>query len=185
MGEVKTRWNSLMRARTVLLLMVIATGISCSGSPDEASREQGAVPVPKVSPPGDVPFDGRAWIEHWRAISGPTEPTCVDVGQRPSVRSGQFVVGNFVSFIEGWDGTLENSKLAYTPLYPDALPPLTVVAHKAGSSAEPISFQFPQVAWSIPDGIPFYVSGTVIPERGRWRLEASVGRNSGCFEFTL
>jgi hypothetical protein len=173
-----------MRARTVLLLLVILTGIACSGGSDKASHKQDTVPVPKLSPPGNLRFDRTAWIDFWQHFPSPTEPTCVDVRQRPSAKSGQFVVGNFASFIEHWDGSPEESKLAYTPLYPDTLPPLTVVADKIGSSADPISFQFPQVAWT-PDGMPFYVSGTVIPERGRWRLEASVGRNRGCFEFTL
>jgi hypothetical protein len=45
--------------------------------------------------------------------------TCVSVGSRDTVRSGEFIVGNFVANRQSWDGTPENSKLAYTPLYPD------------------------------------------------------------------
>jgi hypothetical protein len=39
-------------------------------------------------------------------------------------------------------------------------------------------------AWA-ENGMFFYPSGTVLPERGRWRLTAQLGRNSGCFDLTL
>jgi hypothetical protein len=183
-GRLKARALSPTRgAIAFLILLALSTGLACRGGND-SSRKESAIPIPHVKPIGKIRFDKKAWIDYWRHFPGPYEPNCVNVGRKPSVRSGQFVVGNFAAYIESWDGSPENSKLAYTPLYPDSLSTLTVVARKIGNAAEPITFQFSSIAWT-PGGMPFYVSGTVLPERGRWRLEATAGRNRGCFEFTL
>jgi hypothetical protein len=102
------------------------------------------------------------------------------------MRSGGFVVGNFVAFKEGWDGTEANSKLYYIPLLPDPPAPLVVTATRLGVDPPlvvPLQFGS-SLAWT-PNGIRFYVTGTVLPERGRWRLEPVAGQNRGCFELQL
>jgi hypothetical protein len=137
-------------------------------------------------------LDARAWIKLWRSIPGSSAQECVDVGNRPSVRSGEFIFGNFAAYIESWDGTPENSKLAYTPLYPpDYMPghvgdlPLPdVTAQRLDRSSDPIKPAQLNPAWA-QDGMFFYASGTLLPERGRWRLTVELGRNSGCFDLTL
>jgi hypothetical protein len=101
------------------------------------------------------------------------------------VRSGSFIAGNFASFIAGWDGTPESSKLYYIPAAPVAEQPLTVVAELLDDEAPPtITFTFAATAWTT-SGIPFYASGTVLPARGHWRLTPTAGENSGCFEMAL
>jgi hypothetical protein len=96
------------------------------------------------------------------------------------------VVGNFAAYRSRWDGTLENSKLAYTPLHSTAVDPLMVTALTIGAdpaeTVEPV--QFLANAWSS-DGWPFYATGTVLPHRGRWRLVAEAGPNWGCFDLTI
>jgi len=116
----------------------------------------------------------------------------VDVGTRPAVRSGEFIVGNFAAYIDSWDGTPENSKLAYTPLYPPDyqpghvgdIPLPNVTAQRLDTAADPISPAHLGPAWAL-NGMFFYASGTLLPERGRWRLTAELGRNRGCFDLTL
>jgi hypothetical protein len=89
------------------------------------------------------------------------------------------------SFIEGWDGTPATSKLYYIPAAPVANQPLTVVAELLdGAAPQRFTFMFGATAWTT-SGIPFYASGTVLPVPGRWRLAATAGKNSGCFELTV
>ncbi len=160
--------------------------IGCTDGSSDSIRKPAKVPIPHVSLPSSVSFDKAAWRRMWREIPGTPRERCLDVRDRTDVRSGEFVVGNFVSFARDWDGTYEQSKLYYIPVHPDGHTPLDVTATRLG--AEPplvVSLQFsPPYSWTL-DGIPFYVTGTVLPERGRWRLEAVAGRDRGCFEFQL
>jgi hypothetical protein len=113
---------------------------------------------------------------------------CVQVKNRTSVRSNSFIVGNFRNYIRFWDGTMENSKLAYTPLYPEqTAPPLTVSADPLdGQPAVPplVERGTDDYAWAM-NGMPFYATGTLLAHRGRWRFVATAGRNWGCFDLTL
>jgi hypothetical protein len=170
-----------------VVFAVAATAVACRGEDNERSspRTKDDVPVPDVSSlPGAVEFDRASWIETWRTTPGPTKPKCITVDGLTAVRSGQFIVGNFATFIRDWDGTYERSKLFYIPLYPGDMAPLTVVAENIEGSPQKIQLVFAGTGWS-EQGAPFYVSGTVLPERGHWRLTPQVGRNRGCFEFTL
>jgi hypothetical protein len=117
----------------------------------------------------------------------------VNVGTRTTVRSGEFIVGNFVAYRQSWDGTLENSKLAYIPLYPPDyapghvgdIPLPKITAERLDTGSGPIMpVQGISPAWA-GNGMLFYATGTVLPERGRWRLTAELGRNRGCFDLTL
>jgi hypothetical protein len=149
------------------------------------------VPVPRISAPAAFrlpKLDHTQWQKTWATTPGSAARRCVRVKNRSDVRSDSFVVGNFRSYISTWDGTVENSKLYYIPLYPEqTAPPLAV-------SAEPLDGQ-PAVsvvveggtggyAWAL-NGVPFYATGTLLPRRGRWRLVATAGRSWGCFDLTL
>src|SRR5437764_11705120 len=96
--------------------------IGCLGACSESSAHHTAprptVPVPQINHPPFPSLDVRAWTKLWRTTPGSSTHTCVNVGTRTTVRSGEFIVGNFVAYIQSWDGTLNNSKLAYIPLYP-------------------------------------------------------------------
>jgi hypothetical protein len=76
------------------------------------------VPLPSsTNPDGSGPHP-RSWHQMWRTTPGTPEHRCIDVGPRRDVRAGDFIAGNFSSFIRNWDGTLETSKLYYIPAAP-------------------------------------------------------------------
>ncbi len=152
-------------------------------APTHRSHEVPALPS-FMNPDGSHP-QRRSWRELWRTTPGMSEDRCVDVEDRKDVRSGAFIAGNFASFIAGWDGTPEASKLYYIPAAPGAEQPLTVVADLLDDTApQKVTFTFGATAWTT-SGIPFYASGTVLPARGRWRLTLTAGENTGCFELAL
>jgi hypothetical protein len=186
-----TRPRAGLMAKTPISAMIVVcllAVLGCSDGSSKAEPKAEQIPIPKLKPPSSVapPIDAKAWTRMWRDIPGSRERRCVDIGDRGSVRSGQFVVGNFSAFKEGWDGTEQTSKLAYIPLYPEKDTGLEVTATRLEPSpSSVISLRFGAInAWAL-DGIPFYATGTVLPERGHWRLEAIAGRNRGCFELLL
>ena len=173
------------RSRTAGLVAAVAIAIMPSCNADNSPRKTGAttVPVPTVSPR----INPAEWQRMWSTIPGSSARRCVEVKNRTDVRSNSFIVGNFRSYIRHWNGTLENSKLYYIPLYPEqTAPPLAV-------SAEPLDGQpaIPLVVWRGTNDYargskgPFYATGTLLAHRGRWRLVAMAGRNWGCFDMTL
>jgi hypothetical protein len=178
--------------RTWALLAVVGIAISAACSADNRSQKTTTtMPVPQLSAPAAFRLprlDHAYWQYLWTKIPGSVGRRCVRVGNRTDVRSNSFVVGNFRSYSNGWDGTLANSKLYYIPLYSEQpAPPLAI-------SAEPLDGQpadQPVVwrgtgdyAWSMR-GFPFYATGTLLAHRGRWRLVAASGHNWGCFDLTL
>jgi hypothetical protein len=170
-----------------VLFALAATGLACNSEGNDSSspRRKDRVPVPDVSSlPGGDEVDRASWIETWRTTPGPSKPRCINVDGLTAARSGQFIVGNFAGFIRDWDGTYETSKLYYIPLYPGEMSPLTVVAKTTQGSPQELRLELAGTGWS-EQGAPFYVSGTVLPARGHWRLTPRVGRNRGCFEFRL
>jgi hypothetical protein len=186
-----------VRVMTLAVLMFLVVGLltwGVLGSDKRHSASRSTVPIPHINHPTFVrSLDAQSWKKLWRTVPGSSAHTCVNVGTRTTVRSGEFIVGNFVAYIQTWDGTLENSKLAYTPLYPpDYVPghvgdiPLpTITAQRLDKGSGPIMpVQGISPAWA-GDGMFFYATGTVLPERGRWRLTAQLGQNSGCFDLTF
>jgi hypothetical protein len=162
--------------------------VACSDGSPHSGRQAERVPIPQVSLPNGSPLslEKTAWRRMWRDTPGSPRNRCLDVKDRTDVRSGEFVVGNFASFARYWDGTYEQSKLYYIPLHPDAMAPLEVTATRLVTEPPltvPLRFDWAP-SWTA-FGAPFYVSGTVLPERGHWRLEAVAGRNRGCFELQL
>jgi hypothetical protein len=144
------------------------------------------VPIPNVSLPPGLSLDEAAWVELWRKAPGTATRNCVDVGSRDQVRSGQFIVSPFAAFMNRWDGTEETSKLAYVPLHPQNDTSLEVKATRLGTRPPlVVTLRFGGIVSWLPDGTPFYVTGTVLPERGRWRLEPVAGPDRGCFELQL
>lgn len=180
------------RSRTGRLLAAVGIAglAACSGDSTAGNSTSTTVPVPTVSAPAAFrlpKLDPAQWQKQWTTVPGSSARRCVRVKNRPSVRSNSFIVGNFRSYIRYWDGTLNNSKLAYTPLYPEQTPPPLMV------SAKPLDGQpagllvvsgGTDYAWAM-NGMPFYATGTLLPHRGRWQLVATAGRNWGCFALTL
>lgn len=152
-----------------------------------------AVPVPTLHPLAGIHLDRAAWIAHWRSTPGSSVARCVSVGGHTDIRSGQFIAGNFASFIHGWDGTYETSKLYYVPLHPTTGSPLVLTARRIEQEApggplvarEVVHLRFTNgFAWSTT-GEAFYVTGTVLPHAGHWQIEASASADRGCFEVEI
>jgi hypothetical protein len=186
----------LSRSVLVPALLIYALTLACD---DQAPTQAGApkrthapaaatsVPVPSLAFPEHREVNEHSWQQLWGSTPGTADRRCVAVEGLEWVRSGDFVVGNFASYRRYWDGTVKNSKLAYTPLHstiPDQ--PLTLTADTIG--VDPIETVQPLEAvgnaWTL-DGIPFFSTGTVLPHRGSWRLVARAGPNWGCFELML
>lgn len=181
-----------LSARVWVLFAAVSIAMTAACSTDGTPQKTTAttVPVPPVSAPAAFrlpKLDHAQWQHLWTTVPGSAARRCVVVKNRSDVRSNSFIVGNFRAYISGWDGTLNNSKLYYIPLYPEqTAPPLAV-------SAEPLDGQptgsfivsgGTDYAWA-ENGMPFYATGTLLPHRGRWRLVATAGRNRGCFNLTL
>jgi hypothetical protein len=173
-------------SRTGGLLAAAGIAVTAACSADNTPQKTTAttVPVPSVSAPAAFrlpTIKPAEWQRLWSTIPGSPGRRCVQVKDRTDVRSNSFIVGNFQDYIRFWDGTIENSKLYYIPLYPEqTAPPLAV-------SAEPLDGQpaDPPVVWRgsndcawTPKGA-FYATGTLLAHRGRWRLVATAGRNCG------
>src|SRR5262249_54433736 len=121
------------RSRTGRLLAGVGIAVlgACSGDSTPQRTAPKTVPVPAVSF-GSAKLDHANWQKLWSATPGSAARRCVKVKNRTDLRSNSFIVGNFRSYISGWDGTIENSKLYYIPLYPEhTAPPL------AGSAQPP------------------------------------------------
>jgi hypothetical protein len=174
------------RAAGVLTAVGIAVSVACSGDSTPQKPTAATVPVPSVSAPK---LDRARWQYLWTRIPGSAARRCVPVKNRTDVRSNSFIVGNFRAYFDQWDGTIENSKLYYIPLYPERPAPRLAI------SAEPLDGQpaDPPVVWrgtddyvwGIRHGVRFYATGTLLAHRGRWRLVATAGPNWGCFDLTL
>jgi hypothetical protein len=172
--------------RPILFAVCLLSFVGCTDGSSDSTGQPAKVPIPQVSLPSSLSFDKAAWRRMWRETPGTARDRCLEVRDRTDVRSGEFVVGNFVSFRRYWDGTYEQSKLYYIPLHPDDMAPLEVSATRLETQPPltvPLRFNWAP-SWTA-FGAPFYVSGTVLPERGHWRLEAVAGRNRGCFELQL
>jgi hypothetical protein len=183
------------RTATGLVLVLVVLGACTNDGSDigEAHRrraisvqERRDVPAPSLtSPDGSTP-DPKTWHEMWRSTPGTPQDRCIEVDARSDVRSGDFIVGNFAAFIGAWDGTYETSKLYYIPAHPTEGQPLEVMAELLDETTpQRAAYTFDGYAWTIPGAIPFYATGTALPVRGRWRLTATAGENSGCFELAL
>jgi hypothetical protein len=188
--SMNTGRSFCIRAGVLLAAVSIAVTAACSGDSTPHMTTATTVPVPAVSAPFNFlsqKVDPAQWQKSWRSTPGSAARSCVQVKNLTDVRSNSFIVGNFRSYRDQWDGTIENSKLYYVPLYPEPTkPPLAIsVEPLDGQPADTLVVQGGNdYAWSLA-GFPFYATGTLLPHRGRWRLVATAGRNWGCFDLTL
>jgi hypothetical protein len=181
----------IRRGASLLAATCIAAMAACSADSTPQRTTATTAPVPSVSAPANFEaskLDAAQWRRLWATTPGSAARRCVRVKNRTDVRSNSFIVGNFQSYIRGWNGTIENSKLYYIPLRPEqTAPALAVTAQPLdGQPADPpiVSRATDNYAWSVK-GFPFYATGTLLAHHGRWRLVATAGRNWGCFDLTL
>jgi hypothetical protein len=165
-----------------------STSTTTAATATTYSTASKVVSLPKLTNPA-IGLDQEAWNAMWLNTPGFADGGCVDVSGRVDARSGGFVAGNFMTFIQDWDGTYQTSKLYYNPLHPEAGVPLEIVARRfrlhASASDDTVRFRFDKgFAWASA-GFPFYVTGTVLPKPGVWNIEAVAGTDRGCFRVTL
>lgn len=169
-------------SRTGGLLAAVGIAVTAACSADSTSQKSGptTVPVPSVSF-GSAKLDHAKWQKLWSATPGSAARRCVKVKNRTDVRSNSFIVGNFRAYRDQWDGTIENSKLYYIPLYPERTAPSLAVSAEPldGRPTDPpiVERGSDDYAWGLPNGPPFYARDTLLAHRGRWRLIATGGRN--------
>jgi hypothetical protein len=128
------RQNGPVCRRLVTRLAVGAIFSVCVACSSASSRSTSAttVPQPQISVPSHLrgighTFNARDWQYLWTKEPGTSKHQCVAVRPRwTGARSGSFSAGNFAAYIGGWDGTVNNTKLAYIPRYPDQNQPLTL-----------------------------------------------------------
>lgn len=119
-------------------------------------------------------------------VPGAVGATCVVVGDRPRVRSGQFVVADLQRYRRIWTTARTSDKTLFvTPLH---LPPdgtgLVVRATLLGGGPHPTR----RVVGDPADYVSapgYFTLDTTLPGPGRWRLEMSSGADRGCFLLDL
>ncbi len=177
----------------LVVCLIIILG-ACTGSSTHHTAVRSTVPVPHIAhPPASPSLDAQAWTKLWRTTTGSSAHTCVtSVHGRLSARessslatsSPTFRLGMAPSRIRSWP-TARSTRRTTPPATP-------VTSHCQPSprsgldtdSGPIMPVQGINPAWA-GNGMFFYASGTVLPERGRWRLTAQLGQNSGCFDVTF
>jgi hypothetical protein len=113
--------------------------------------------------------------------AGSSARRCVTVGRAQYVRSGDFVVGPFASYVDVWRRGY--GKLAVVPVHGSAKSPsnLAITASRLGTfrGARIFDAALQHGAWY------FYPSNIHLPSRGRWLLVTATSQTWGCFIFTL
>jgi hypothetical protein len=141
----------------------------------------------------------QEWDRFWNDTPGIPTRECAQAGaNQREVRSGDFIAGNFTSYLDSWHRTANSthqgySQLHYIPMHPAGELPfhmvqLTITATRIDGPRGPrtpvLIYTFRDSAWSDV-GYPFYVTGTVLPEAGTWKVTAQAGSNWGCFVLNL
>ena len=119
------------------------------------------------------------------AQPGITERNCAQVGEHATVRSGEFVAGDFQAYRAGWRPNLpaDQGKLWWAPLHTD-MSGLTLYATLLDDPAVSRVYQFGAAAGSNANG-SFYPSAVPLPQPGRWRIVATAGPDWGCFDLAV
>jgi hypothetical protein len=120
-------------------------------------------------------------------VPGKKSETCVVVGARRDVRSGDFLAGAFDTARSQYGhtqpGTSKRSvRLYFVPLHAKKMPELKLTFTHAGSG-EIVVVRQKQIADA--EQWKFYDTRTVLKHPGRWRVQAAAGPDRGCFSFVL
>jgi hypothetical protein len=151
------------------------------GARAATSGPPGPAEVPPAAVPGTLPTS-------FSGIPGTAERQCVQVGRTRSVRSGEFVVGDFPGFIDGWRQEPRQHKLFWIPLHQGLLgspghPVATATVWSVSLRGGPF---YGEVLTEVASGSDlFFPDGPSLPSRGPWRLIGVSGPDWGCFDLTL
>jgi hypothetical protein len=141
----------------------------------------------------------QEWDRFWFDTPGIPNRECTGATpEQINVRSGDFIAGNFASYVRAWHQSTDSTHQAYSELYyipmhpagqlPFHMVPLTITASRIDGPVGPrrpvLIYTFRDSAWSDV-GYPFYATGTVLPEAGTWKVTAQAGSNWGCFVLNL
>lgn len=153
------------------------TGGSKTLSPEEQdARDRGA--------PGLPDAQGRQ-NDVLTRVPGNASAGCEPVGSRRDVRSGGFMAGPFDDVRTTWGTKREGFgrtevRLYLVPRNAKAMPGVTLTAT---SGSQTVRITQDQVADA--EQWRYYDVRIDLPERGRWILRATAGRDTGCFRVDL
>jgi hypothetical protein len=173
-------WNAGL---SLLALVTVVSGAQAPPRTVEAAEADGAK-YPQATAVGDAAALDRAaaWDRENAGAAGTSERRCVDVEKSAavSVRSGEFVAGNFAQYIvmagsgkrKVWWAPRRNSS---------TMPPLQLRATKVGAPDVSVDWTLPSVVRGVGSSSYFFNTLIVFPENGKWLVVASSGDNWGCF----
>jgi hypothetical protein len=123
-------------------------------------------------------------------IPGDAAGGCVAVGDRRDVRSGGIVAGPFDTAREGYGTRIQPGlsrrtvRLYWIPEHSASMPGLTLQMRRLQPDAG-AGQTIRKQDWADADQWRFYDTNLEFPSGGTWRLRASAGRDSGCFDVTI
>jgi hypothetical protein len=146
----------------------------------EAAEAEGA-----KYPQGLAGVDTAAWDKENAEAAGTRDRQCVDLEKHAaaSVRSGDFVAGNFAQYIV-MAGSGKR-KVWWSPRHNSAaMPPLQLRATKVGAPDVSVDWTLPSVVRAVGGNPYFFNTLIVFPENGKWLVVANSADNWGCFLIT-
>lgn len=130
-------------------------------------------------------------------LPGSADRVCVDVDpqneEQSDWRSGEFVTGNFWTYLQEWPDDRDWGKLYWIPLHAAEAENITIRATLLNDAAG-IPLEEPQHRTVKVAGVSFsdesastrfFASQVKLPESGTWMLVATSGPDWGCFLLTL
>lgn len=159
---------------TTAMWLRMPTQVTPEGS---LSVEAEAKTYPSAPPPIELPA-------LFKNTPGTAERECIAAGNYTSLRSGEFVAGNFRGYIEQWKPNLQQGKLWWVPLHSQSMRSLTVKAILLDDPKVSRTYGQSLVAEG-EDGTLGYATNIPLPTHGTWRLVVTSGPDWGCFELTL
>lgn len=200
-------WDSARPARAVATFAFLGTvvlggcteaepavstsqGASSLATPAEASPSRESTKVPTVAPSEapkaatappalatDPPGRQTSVLE---GLPGTADGTCVSVGKRADVRSGSMGSGNFTRASAEWaKSPTSKLPLYFIPADVRKAGELKVVVSRADGTA---STTVRETSLQSADTWQYYLVQIAIPEAGKWRVKATDGVNSGCWD---
>jgi hypothetical protein len=122
------------------------------------------------------------------ALPGQARAGCVVVGDRADIRSGSMAAGNFSTARQQYAAAKKTNPAPSVNLYlipADArrLTKLTLTMERVGAGDSKRTLTSTSVQQA--DRWEYFAVSTTIPAPGTWRLRATSGSSSGCFDVTF
>ena len=186
-----------MKVRLLVLAIVVASVPRAQSAPPQSPA------LPDLKGIVDAEAEGQRFQRATSPVdkdlggvadTGTAERRCADVGSSKTVRSGEFVAGNFAAypmFYREGTGKIWWATAHWPELQPSGWPakgamPLTVRVTRLDTIAPGQVYTYG--TWAKPAGQKgdlFVPSDLRLPTPGQWMLVATAGPNWGCFVYDL